>query len=170
MQLVEDAQPPAADDGDQGVDVLCLQLLQQLVGQVDFFDHVVVVHLADVERVDPGRLAEQPGRSRIQVLDQLGAEGHQPAIGVTFRVQHPVEAVPDADHLPSQLARRHGRPHDHGVEPGHVPGADHDGDASVETGMTDLFGHVHLLSARFHNSSYGSAALLSALFVAPPPR
>ncbi len=97
--------------------------LQQFIGQVHFLDQLVVVHPADVERVNPGRLAEQPGRIRIQVLDQLGAEGHQPAIGVAIRVQQPVEAVPDADHLPSQLARRQGRAHDHGIEPGHVPGA-----------------------------------------------
>ena len=118
--------------------VLRLQPRQQLVGQVDLLDHLVFVHPADVERVDPGRLAEETRAVRIQVLDQLGAEGHQPAIGVALRVQQPVEPVPDADHLPSQPAGRQGRAHDHGIDPRDVAGAHHDGDAPEEARMTDF--------------------------------
>ena len=149
MELVHDGQAAAADDRYQGIDVLCLQPAQELVGQVDFLDHLVFVHPADVERVDPGRLAQETRGGRVQVRDQLGAEGQQPAFGVALRVQQAVEAVTDADHLPAQLARRDGRPHDHGIDPGNVAGAHHDGDASLKTAVTDLSAHTcPLLSSR----------------------
>ena len=145
VELVQDAQAAAADDRDQCVDVFRLQLLQQLVGHVDFFDHVVFVHLADVERVDPGRLAEQARGGRVQALDQLRAEGQQPAVGVALRVQQTVEAVPDADHLPPQLARGQGRAHDHGVDPRHVAGAHHDRDAPLGTACPICLMHRSVL-------------------------
>ena len=64
--------PAAADDGNQRVDLFRLQLFQQIVGHVEFLDHLVFVDPADMERVDPGRLAQDPAAGRIQVLDQLG--------------------------------------------------------------------------------------------------
>ena len=127
MELVENAQPPAANDGDHGIDPLCLQLLKQLIGHVHFLNHVVFIDRADMKRIDPARLAQDAPACRIQALDQLGAEGHQPAIGVTFRVQHPFEAIADADHLPAQFARRQSRTHHHGIHAWHKAGARHDG-------------------------------------------
>ena len=73
---------------------------------------------------------------RIEALDQLRAEGHQPAVWVAFRVQYPFESVADADHFPAQFGRRQGRAHDHGIHPGNEAGADVDGDASADTGTT----------------------------------
>ena len=89
----------------------------------------------------PGRLTEQPGRTRIQVLDQRRIQGHQAAVRVAVRMQQAVEAVPDADDLPPQLAGRQGRPHDHGVDPGHVAGAHHDPDAPLSTGVSYFSRH-----------------------------
>ena len=97
---------------------------------------LVFIHLADMERIDPA--ATGPGRpppagSRFSI--SCGAEGHQSALGVALRVQQPVEPIPDADHLPSQFARRQGRSHDHGIHPRDVAGAHIDGDAPQETAM-----------------------------------
>ena len=53
------------------VDLFRLQPGQQLIGQVHFLDHLVLVDPADVERIDPGRLAQETAAGRVQVLDQL---------------------------------------------------------------------------------------------------
>ena len=81
MELEQDAQPAASDDGDHGVDLLLAKRGQQLIGLVHFLDHAVLVHPADVERVDPGRLAQETPAGRVEVLDQRRAEGHEPASG-----------------------------------------------------------------------------------------
>ena len=109
VELVEDAQSAAPDDGDQRIDLSAFSR-PGVVGHVDFLDHLVFVDPADVKRIDPGRLAQETAAGRIEVLDQLGAERHQPAVGIALRVQQPVEPVPDADHLPSHLARRQAAP------------------------------------------------------------
>ena len=77
--------------------------------------------VADMKRIHPARLAEDTPAGRIQVLNQLRAEGHQSALGVAFRVQQPVKPIPDADHLPSQFARRQGRSHHTAFIPGTKP-------------------------------------------------
>ena len=64
LQLVEDAQPAAANDGNQRIDLLCLQPCQQLVGHVHFFDHVICIDRADVKRIDPARLAQDAAGGR----------------------------------------------------------------------------------------------------------
>ena len=51
MELVEDGQPLATDDGNQGVNFFRLQLGQQLIGLVHFLDHLVGIELADMERI-----------------------------------------------------------------------------------------------------------------------
>ena len=71
MQLVEDGHPASADDRDQTVDPFRVKLLEQLVGQVCLFDHVVFVDRADVERIDEGRLAEDAPGVRVEVLREL---------------------------------------------------------------------------------------------------
>ncbi len=108
VELVHDAQPPAAHDGNQRVDPFRLQPPEQLIRHVHFLDHFVFVDLADMKRIDAGRLAQDATGSRVQVLDQLRAERNQPALGVTFRMQQSVKSIADADHLPSQLARQPG--------------------------------------------------------------
>ncbi len=45
MELVENAEPTATDDGDQGIDLFRLEPLQEIIGEVDFLDHVVVIDL-----------------------------------------------------------------------------------------------------------------------------
>ena len=135
VELVEDAHALAADDGDHRIDPLRLEPLQQLVGEVGLLDHPVFAHLADVERIDPGRLAQEAGARRVHVLDPIPAEGQQPTVGVALRVKHSVEAVPDADRLPAQLARSQSRAPDDGVDPRHVAGPHHDGDAPGGTAL-----------------------------------
>ena len=83
-----------------------------------------------MKRIDPARLAQDAPAPGIQALDQLRAEGHQPAVGVALRVQQPFEAIADADHLPSQFARCQRRAHHHGIHAWHKAGARHDGDPS----------------------------------------
>ena len=51
MELVEDGQPLATDDGNQGVNLFRLQPGQQLIGLVHFLDHLVGIDLADMERI-----------------------------------------------------------------------------------------------------------------------
>ena len=51
-------------------------------------------------------------------------------------MQQPVKAIPDADQLPSQLARRQSRTHHHGIHPRDEAGSRVDGNASQETAMT----------------------------------
>ena len=51
MELVENGQPLATDDGNQGVNLFRLQLGQQLIGLVHFLDHLVGIELADMERI-----------------------------------------------------------------------------------------------------------------------
>ena len=82
-----------------------------------------------------------PAASRIQILDQLRVERDQSAVGIAFRVQQSVKPVADADHLPSQFARRQSRSHDHGIHPRDVAGAHIDSNASEETGMAYFGSH-----------------------------
>ena len=87
MELVEDAQAPAADDPDEGVDARRLQPLEQQVGEISLLDHLVGVHAADVERVHARRLAEDARAVRVEVGDEPGVERDQPAVRVALRVQ-----------------------------------------------------------------------------------
>ena len=94
-----------------------------------------------MKRIDPARLAQDAPAPGIQALDQLGAEGHQSAVGVALRVQHPFKAIADADQLPSQLARRQGCTRHHGIHAWHKAGARHDGNASRGTAMSCFCTH-----------------------------
>ena len=84
-----------------------------------------------MKRIHAVRLSEDTPAGRIKVADQLRVQRHQPAIGVALRVQQAVEPIPDADQLPSKLARRQGRAHDYGIDPRDEASAHIDGDASV---------------------------------------
>ena len=129
-----------------------LSACQQLTGHVHFLHHVVFINRADMKRIDPARLAQDAPAPRIQALGQLGAEGHQPAVGVTLRVQHPVKAIADADHLPAQFARCQGRTHHHGIHAWHKAGACHDGNPSWGAG-TACFSIHHVPAFRYNLSS-----------------
>ena len=86
MELMENTQPLATHDGNQGVNFLCLQLFQQLIGQVDF----PFIYGVDLKRIHPGRLAKDPVCGGIEVFDKLGAEGNQSTIRMTIGVQRQV--------------------------------------------------------------------------------
>jgi len=73
VEFVEDTQATAANDADDGIDVLCLQLLQQFARQVHFFHHLVGVHAADVERNRRAGLAEDARAVRVEVGDEPGS-------------------------------------------------------------------------------------------------
>ena len=118
------------------IDIFRLQPFQQFIGHVHFFNHVVFIDLADMKRIDPGRLAQDTPGGGIQVFNQLGAEGDQSAIGVAIRVQQPLKPIPDADHLPSHSARRQGGAHDYGIYSRNKAGTHIDGNPSVETAMS----------------------------------
>ena len=141
MELVQDAQPAPANHCDQRIESLGFQPCQEFIGQIDFLDHAVFIHLADMERIHPQRLPEDARAGRIQILDQLGVQRDQSTVGVALRVQQSVKPIPDADHLPAQLARRQRSPLDHGIQSRHIACADHDRNASQGTGMTCFYSH-----------------------------
>ena len=57
-----------------------------MIGEVHFFNHVVVIYLGDMKRVDPGCMAQNSPTGRIQALYPLAVENHQSAIGVLIGV------------------------------------------------------------------------------------
>ncbi len=130
MELIQNTQSPAADDRYQCINLLFLEPFQQMIGQVHFLDHVVVIHLADMKGIDPRRLAQNSPAGRLQGLDPLAVEKHQSAIGVVIGVQQPFESIVDADELPSQFTRRQGRSGHHGIHPRDEAAAHVDGDAA----------------------------------------
>ena len=73
MELVENGQPLATDDGNQGVNLFRLQPGQQLIGLVHFLHHLVGIDLADMERIHAARLAQHAAGGRIQILNRAGA-------------------------------------------------------------------------------------------------
>ena len=129
MELVENGQPLATDDGNQGINFFRLQFGQQLIGLVHFLHHLVGIELADMERIHAARLAQHIAGGRIEIFNQLGREGHQSAFGIAVRVQQAFKPVPDADDLPAQLACGQGRSLDHGVHAGDEARAHIDRDA-----------------------------------------
>ena len=65
MELVEDAQSSAANDGDQRINLFFLQPLQQLIGHVHFFNEAVFTHLAHMEWIN----ARSIGRGHLRQQD-----------------------------------------------------------------------------------------------------
>jgi hypothetical protein len=72
---------------------------------------------------------DAPAR-RVQVLNQLGAQGHQAAIGITIRMQQSLKPVPDAHDLPSHFACCQSRAHNHCIHTWNEAGTHIDSNAS----------------------------------------
>ena len=87
MELMENTQPLGTHDGNQSVNIFCLQPFQQFIGQVRFLHRFVFFGRSDMKWIHPGRLAKDTSGGRIKVFDKLGAEGNQSTIRMTIGVQ-----------------------------------------------------------------------------------
>ncbi len=89
-----------------------------------------------MKRINLWRLAKDTSGSRIEVFDQFGAEVDHSATGETFREQQSLEAVADADHLPSQFTSGNGCTHNHCICAGNKARPYIDCDTPVRACMT----------------------------------
>jgi len=106
------------------VDPLRLQPRQQLVGEIDLLDISSAFTWRTWNRIDAG-----PGRGCPPFGSRLAMRSGSSATSPPWDSAPgaaAVEAVPDADGLPAQVVRRHGRTQDHRVQPRDVAGAHHE--------------------------------------------
>jgi hypothetical protein len=139
MELIQNTHAPAADNGYHCIDLFFLEPFQQMIGHVHFLNQVVLVDLADIKWIDPGRLTQNSPAGRLQILDPLAVEKHQSAIGVVPGIQQSVESIADADELPSQVTRCEGCSGHDVIHPGYKAATHVNGDASC------FFVHVIVL-------------------------
>ncbi len=122
----EGAVPP---DGDQGIQLLLGEVLQDLVRAVDLPGAAVRHPDGEVERV---ALVGGPEDGPAQVADAphpVPGEAEHATFGEALREEDPVEALPDAVALPAPVRGGDDRGPDDRVEAGGVAAARADGDA-----------------------------------------
>src|SRR5262249_31037186 len=128
-QSVRASECTPTDNGNDRIDLLPTDFLEQLIGAVYLLDIIVRIDCADSEWIDSGSGAEDAAARSAQVLDDLRSKLDQPSVGIVVSDHEAIVAIVNSDDLPTQSAcGKHGAGNDR-IQPRHITAAAVDRDA-----------------------------------------
>ena len=142
VQRIGNGERAVATHRHQRINALALEIAQDVIGAVHFFDTAVFLRHRKAERVALVGGAQNGAAQVGNAAHIVAGEGAHPAVRVALGLQDAVEAVADAHTFPSAQGGGQHRGADHRVESGGVAAA------GVDRNALDGWGHGRGLLTR----------------------